>query len=148
MIYEGSNAVGFREINRQSNYRRSYIRVGKRLVSAKPTVYPTIDFNIRRLERGWFSQTQPALQRWCYHMRVGKQLIFMKPTVIWTMGFNIRWLKRSWFSEKQPSIQPHSLLYVGWKTVSFCKTNLYPNHTLYYTALRTRLVFAKPTFPA
>ena len=38
MIYKGWNAVGFRKTNR----RLSYMRVGTRLISRKPTVIPTV----------------------------------------------------------------------------------------------------------
>ena len=54
--YESWNGVGFRKTNRHSNLWLKYTKVGTRLVFANPTVIPTISYDIRRLERGWFSQ--------------------------------------------------------------------------------------------
>ena len=144
--------VVFRKTNHQSNLYRSCLRVGKRLVFAKPTVIPTTCIKIRRLERGWFSQIQPSLQPWAssyegwngvgFHktnpqsircrscMRVGKRLVFVNPTVIPTMCFKIRRLERGWFSQNQPSFQPWALRYEGWNTVGFRKTNRHSNHGL------------------
>ena len=48
--YEGWNGVGFCKINRHSNYRLWYTKVGTRLVFANPTV----GFPIWGLEIGWF----------------------------------------------------------------------------------------------
>ena len=85
------------------------------LVFVKPTVIPTMCFEIRRMEQGWFLQNQPSFQlyamiykRWnavsfrktnrrLSYMRVGTRLIFLKPTVIPTVGIPVWWLKISWF---------------------------------------------------
>ena len=55
MIYEGRNVVGFRKTNRHSNHGLQYAKVGTRLVFAKPTVIPTMFYDIQKLERAWFS---------------------------------------------------------------------------------------------
>ena len=62
MIYEDSNGVGFRKTNRHSNRGLQDTKVGTELVFAIPTVIPTFGLNIRRLERGWFSQIQLSIQ--------------------------------------------------------------------------------------
>ena len=62
MIYEGWNVVGFRTTNRHSNHGLQYTKVGTRLVFAKPTVIPTMGYDIQKLERDGFSQNQPPFQ--------------------------------------------------------------------------------------
>ena len=78
-------------------------------------------------------------------MRVGKRLVFVNTTVIPTMCFKVRRLERGWFSQNQPSIQPWTLRYDSWNGVGFRKTYRHSNHRLWYTKVRTELVFAKPT---
>ena len=152
MIYEGWNVVGFRKTNRHSNHGIQYTKVGTRLFFAKPTVIPTMGYDIRKLERGWFSQNQPPFQplasiyevwnavgfrksncqsircRSC--MRVGKRLVFVNPTVIPTMCFKVRRLEHGWFTQNKPSFQPWTLRYDSWNGVGFRKTNRHPNHRL------------------
>ena len=55
-LCSGWDAIGFHKTNRDSNRGLSRIKVGTRLVFVKPTVIPTMGFNIRWLEHGWFSQ--------------------------------------------------------------------------------------------
>ena len=66
------------------------MKVGTGLVFAKPTVIPTIGYDIQRL-------------------------VFAKPTV----GFPIWGLKHGWFPLNQPSFQPWVFLYDGRESVSF-----------------------------
>ena len=121
MIYEGWNGVGFRKISRHSNHGLQYTKVGMRLVFAIPTVIPTMGYDIRKLERGCFSQNQPLFQPWAsisegwnavgfrktnrhskrglQDTKVGTELVFAKPTVVPTFGLNIQSLERGWFSQ-------------------------------------------------
>ena len=141
MIYEGWIGVGFRKTNRHSNHRLQYTKVGMQLVFAKATVIPAMGYDIRKLERGCFSQNQPPFQPWAsisegwnavdfrktnrhsnrglQDTKVGTELVFVKPTVIPTFGLNIQRLERGLFSQIQLSIQPLPLMYEGWKTVGF-----------------------------
>ena len=152
MIYEDSNEVGFRKTNRYSNHRLQYTKVGMRLVFAKATVIPTMAYDIRKLERGCFSQNQPPFQpwasisegwnavgfrktnrhsnRWLQDTKVGTELVFAKPTVNPTFGLNIRRFEPGWFSQIQLSIQPLPLMYEGWRTVGFRQPNRHSNHML------------------
>ena len=50
--------VGFTKTNRHSNHVLQDTKIGTEWVFAKPTVIPTIGYDIQRLERGWFSQNQ------------------------------------------------------------------------------------------
>ena len=167
MIYEGWNGVGFRKTNRHSNHRLQYTKVGMRLVFAKATVIPTMGYDIRKLERGCFSQHQPPFQPctpisegWnavdfrktnrhsnhgLWYTKVVTGLVFAKPTAIPTMGFTIPRLERGWFSQKQPSFQPLTSRYESWNGVGFRKTSRHSNLWLKYTKVGTRLVFANPT---
>ena len=103
-------------------------------------------YDIRRLERCWFSQNQPPFQPWAsvsegwnavgfrktnrhsnrglQDTKVGTELVFAKPTVIPTFRLNIRMLECGWFSQIQLSIQPLPLMYEVWKTVGFAKTEI------------------------
>ena len=143
--YDIWNGVGFRKTNRHINHRLRYTKVGTGLVFAKPNAIPTMGYDLRRLERGWFPQNQPPFQPWasiyegwnavgfrksnCQSngcrscMRVGKRLVFVNPIVTPTMCFKVRRLERGWFSQNQPSFQP-------WTSRS---------------KVGTELVFAKPT---
>ena len=87
-------------------------------------------FNIRRLERGWFSQEQPTFQPWAIIYESWNGVGFRKTTAIPTMDFKIRQLERSWFSQNQPQFQPWALIYEGWNGFGFRKTNGHPNHEL------------------
>ena len=60
--YDSWNVVGFRNTNRHYNHGLQYTKVGTRLVFAIPTVIPTMGYDTRKLERGWFSQNQPPFQ--------------------------------------------------------------------------------------
>ena len=150
--YDSWNGVGFRKTKRHSNHRLRYTKVGTGLVIANPTVILTMGYDIRRLERCWFSQNQPPFQRWAsisegwnavgfrktnHHSnrglqdtKVGTELVFAKPTVIPTFRLNIRRLVRGWFSQIQLSNQPLPLIYEGWKTVGFRQSNRHSNHVL------------------
>ena len=150
--YAGWNAVGFRKSNFQSNRCRLCMRVGKRLVFVNTTVIPTMCFKERRLERGWFSQNEPSFQPWTLrydswngvgfrktnrhsnlwlkYTKVGTGLFSAKPTAIPTMGFNTRRLERGWFSQIQLSIHPLPLMYEGWETVGFRRSNRHSKHVL------------------
>ena len=116
--YDSWNGVGFRKTNRHSNHRLRYTKVGTGLVFAKPTAIPTMGYDIRRLERCWFSQNQLPFQRWAsisegwnavgfrktnrhsnrglQDTKVGTELVFAKPTVIPTFRLNIRRLECAW----------------------------------------------------
>ena len=87
-------------------------------------------FNIRRLERGWFSQNQPSFNRGLQDTKVGTELLFAKPTVIPTFRLNIRRLECAWLSQIQLSIQPLPLMYEVWKTVDCRESNRHSNHVL------------------
>ena len=63
-ISEGWYAVDFRKTNRHSNHGIQHTKVGTRLDFAKPTVIPTMGYDIRKLKRGWFSQNQRPFQLW------------------------------------------------------------------------------------
>ena len=152
MIYEGWNVVGFRKTNRHSNHGLRYTKLGTRLVFAKPTVIPTIGYDIRRLERGWFSQNQPPFQPWAMiyegwngvgfrktnrhsnhglqYTKFGTRLVFANPTVSSTFGSNIQRWERGWFWQIQLSIQPLPFMFEGWKTVGFRQSNRHSNHVL------------------
>ena len=130
--YDIWNGVGFRKTNRHTNHRLRYTKVGTGLVFAKPTAIPTMGYDLRRLERGWFPQNQPSFQPWAsiyegwngvgfsksnrhsnrrlQDTKVGTELVFAKTTVIPTFGLNIRRLERGWFSQIQLSIQPLPLM--------------------------------------
>ena len=150
--YESLNRVAFRKTNRHSNHGLQYTKVGTWLVSAKPTVIPTMGYDIRKLERRWFLHNQPPFQpsasisegwnavgfrktnrhsnRGLQDTKVGSELVFVKPTVIPTFGLNIRGLEPGWFSQIQLSIKPLPLMYEGWKTVGFRQSNRHSNHVL------------------
>ena len=150
--YDSWNGVGFRKTNRHSNHRLRYTKVGTGLVIANPTVIPTMGYDIRRLERSWFSQNQPPFQRWAsisegwnavgfrktnrhsnrglQNTKVGTELVFAKQTFIPTFRLNIRRLECGWFSQIQLSIQPLPLMYEVWKTVDCRQSNHHSNHVL------------------
>ena len=152
LCYDSWNGVGFLNTKRHSNHGLWYTKVGMWLVSAITTAIPTMGFNIRWLERGWFSQYQPSFQPWAsisegwnavgfrktnrhsnrglQDTKVGTELVFAKPTVIPTFSLNIRRLERGWFSQIQLSIQPLPLMYEGWKTVGFRQSNRHSNDVL------------------
>ena len=135
LMYKGWKTVGFRQSNRHSNHVLQGTKVGTRLVFAKPTVIPTVDFKIRKFERSWFSQNQPTFQPeamiyegWnvvgfrktnrhynhgLQYTKVGTRLVFAKPTVIPTMGYDIRKLERGWFLQNQPPFQPSASISEG-----------------------------------
>ena len=115
--YESWNAVGFRKTNRHSNRGLEDTKVGTDLVFAKPTAVPIMGYDLRRLERGWFSQHQRPFQPW---------------------AFNIRRLERGWFSQNQPPFQPWTSRYESWNGVGFRKTNRHSNLWLKYTKVKVR----------
>ena len=117
LMYEGWKTVGFRKTNRHSNSGLEDRKVGTELVFAKPTAVPNMGYDIRRLERGWFSQNHRPFQPW---------------------AFNIRRLERGWFSQNQPPFQPWTSRYESWNGVGFRKTNRHSNLWLKYTKVKVR----------
>ena len=117
LMFEGWKTVCFRQSNRHSNHVLQGTKVGTRLVSAKPTVIPTVDFKIRKLERSWFSQNQPQLQPWAMIYEDWNGVGFRK-----TNGHSNHEL----------------LIYEGWNAVGFRKTNPHSNLWLEYTKVKVR----------
>ena len=129
--YDSWNGVGFRKTNRHANHRLRYTKVGTGLVIANQTVIPNMCYDIRRLERCWFSQNQPPFQRWASisdgwnavgfrktnrhsnlslkYTKVGMRLVFANPTVDPTVADHVWGLENEWLSSIQPSFQPCAL---------------------------------------
>ena len=89
MIYKSWNGLGFRKTNRHSNHGLQYPKVGTQLVFAKPTVIPTVDFKIRKLERSWFSQIKRHSNLRLKYTKVGTRLVFANPTVNPTVAAHV-----------------------------------------------------------
>ena len=147
--YESWNGVGFRKTNRHSNHRLRYTKVGTGLVFAKPfakpTAVPTMGYDIRRLERGCFSQNQPPFQPWASIYEGWNAVGFRKPTVNPTVAAHVWGLGNGWFSSIQPSVQPCALRYEGWNAVGFRKSNYQSNRCRSCMRFGKRFVFVNPT---